>query len=82
MRFAYQRPDGGFFLWLNTRDVWGLDGEAAASRLWQEAGLRVLPGAYLSRDTETGNPGADYIRIAMVHDQSTTEDMLARLVNL
>ncbi len=81
-RFGYRKPDGGFFLWLNTQLEWGLDGEAACVRLWQETGLRTLPGAYLSQDTAAGNPGADYIRIAMVHDQGTTEDMLDRLTTL
>ncbi|RVT82128.1 aminotransferase class I/II-fold pyridoxal phosphate-dependent enzyme [Rhodobacteraceae bacterium CCMM004] len=54
-------PEAGFFLWLPVED-----GEAAALRLWQATGVRVLPGAYLSRDTATGNPGNGYIRVAMV----------------
>ncbi len=58
---GYAGPEAGFFLWLPVAD-----GEAAALRLWQETGVRVLPGAYLSRETETGNPGAGYIRVAMV----------------
>ena len=28
--------------------------------------MRVLPGAYLSRDVAGKNPGAGYIRVAMV----------------
>jgi len=54
-------PEGGFFLWLPVED-----GEQAALRLWQETGVRVLPGAYLSRDTAAGNPGKGYIRVALV----------------
>ena len=57
-------PEAGFFLWLPVDD-----GEAAAIRLWTETGVRVLPGAYLSRDTEAGNPGAGYIRVALVADE-------------
>ncbi|WP_204218492.1 aminotransferase class I/II-fold pyridoxal phosphate-dependent enzyme [Loktanella sp. S4079] len=57
----YQSPQAGFFLWLPVKD-----GEAAALRLWQETGVRVLPGAYLSRDVNGENPGAGYIRVAMV----------------
>lgn len=61
---GYQRPEGGFFLWLPVAD-----GEAAALELWTRTGVRVLPGAYLSRDTEDGNPGKGYIRAALVaHD--------------
>lgn len=54
-------PSAGFFLWLPVPD-----GEAAALRLWQETGVRVLPGAYLGRDAGQGNPGQGYIRVALV----------------
>jgi aspartate/methionine/tyrosine aminotransferase len=50
-------------------------------RLWREAGVRVLPGRYIARDQADGsNPGADYIRIAMVQDEETTAEALHRLV--
>jgi N-succinyldiaminopimelate aminotransferase len=78
-RYGYRRPAGGFFLWL---DVAALGGsEAAAVRLWREAGVRVLPGRYAARDQDDGsNPGADYIRVAMVHDRETTAEALHRIV--
>jgi aspartate/methionine/tyrosine aminotransferase len=57
-------PEAGFFLWLPVED-----GEAAALKLWRETGVRVLPGAYLSRDANGGNPGRGYIRVAMVADE-------------
>ncbi|WP_371170445.1 aminotransferase class I/II-fold pyridoxal phosphate-dependent enzyme [Aliiroseovarius sp. 2305UL8-7] len=58
---AYQGPDAGFFLWLPVEN-----GEAAAMKLWTETGVRVLPGAYLSRDVDNENPGKGYIRVALV----------------
>jgi aspartate/methionine/tyrosine aminotransferase len=58
---GYQAPEGGFFLWLPVPD-----GEAAALKLWRETGVRVLPGAYLSREANGDNPGAGYIRVALV----------------
>ncbi|MBI1416993.1 MAG: aminotransferase class I/II-fold pyridoxal phosphate-dependent enzyme [Limimaricola sp.] len=58
---GYAPPPAGFFLWLPVED-----GETATLRLWRETGVRVLPGAYLSRDTSAGNPGTGYIRVAMV----------------
>jgi N-succinyldiaminopimelate aminotransferase len=78
-RFGHRRPAGGFFLWL---DVSALGGsEAAAAKLWREAGVRVLPGRYIARDQADGsNPGADYIRVAMVHDKETTAEALHRIV--
>ncbi|MGH6943233.1 MAG: aminotransferase class I/II-fold pyridoxal phosphate-dependent enzyme [Geminicoccaceae bacterium] len=75
-RLGYYRPDGGFFLWLEVGD-----GEAAARRLWAEAAIKVLPGAYLGRPDVCGvNPGASAIRVALVHDLATTERALAGLV--
>ena len=69
------RPQAGFFLWLDVGD-----GEAAARRLWQEAGLRVLPGAYMSvPDADGNNPGAPYIRVALVYEPEVTETALKRL---
>ena len=58
---SYMGPEAGFFLWLPVED-----GEAAALKLWQQTGVRVLPGAYLSRDVNGDNPGKGYIRVAMV----------------
>ncbi|WP_102110256.1 aminotransferase class I/II-fold pyridoxal phosphate-dependent enzyme [Oceaniglobus roseus] len=57
-------PEAGFFLWLPVED-----GEQAALKLWKETGVRVLPGAYLSRDTGGDNPGRGYIRVAMVAEE-------------
>jgi aspartate/methionine/tyrosine aminotransferase len=75
-RFDYVRPDGGFFLWLEVGE-----GEAATRRLWTEAAIKVLPGAYLGRPDGSGrNPGGGAIRVALVHDLETTEAALSRLV--
>ena len=74
-KHGFYRPDGGFYLWLDVGD-----GEAAAARLWREAGIRVMPGTYLARaDARGKNPGAGYIRCALVHDLETTERALARM---
>ena len=58
---GYMSPQAGFFLWLPV-----VDGETAALELWQKTGVRVLPGAYLSRTSGGMNPGKNYIRVAMV----------------
>jgi N-succinyldiaminopimelate aminotransferase len=71
-------PDGGFFLWLDVGN--GVD---AALKLWREAGIRVLPGAYMGRESEPGksqsNPGFSFIRVALVSDLSTITAALARM---
>jgi len=78
-RYGYSRPAGGFFLWLDV-SAKGSD-EAVTLKLWRDAGLRVLPGHYLARDqADEKNPGAGYIRVAMVHDNKTTAEALHRLV--
>jgi N-succinyldiaminopimelate aminotransferase len=78
-RYDYKRPAGGFFLWLDVAKYGG--SETVTKRLWQEAGVRVVPGRYLAREQADGsNPGADYIRVAMVQDKATTAEALHRLV--
>ena len=67
-------PEAGFFLWLPVED-----GEAATLRLWTETGVRVLPGAYLSRDVDGVNPGHGYIRVAMVADEQELQRGLTAL---
>jgi succinyldiaminopimelate transaminase len=76
-RFGFRVPDGGFFLWLDVGD-----GVEAAAKLWREGGIRVLPGAYLARDTATGNPGKSFIRVALVNDFATTSEALDRLARI
>ena len=71
---GFQVPEGGFFLWLPVED-----GEAAAVKLWRETGVRVLPGAYLSRDVAGDNPGKSYIRVALV---APKEEMQHGLIQL
>jgi aspartate/methionine/tyrosine aminotransferase len=69
-------PEAGFFLWLLAP---GGDGEAAAQDLWRAAGVKVLPGAYLARETAQGNPGTSFLRAALVAPQRDVEAGLARL---
>ena len=71
---GYDSPQAGFFLWLPVGD-----GEAAALKLWQETGVRVLPGAYLSREAGGQNPGKGYIRVAMVAPREEMARGLTRL---
>ncbi len=77
-RFGFYRPEGGFFLWLDVGD-----GEAAARKLWAEAGVRVLPGAYIGRDDDSVvNPGSSFIRLALVDDPESTTNALEKIVKV
>ncbi|WP_093927869.1 aminotransferase class I/II-fold pyridoxal phosphate-dependent enzyme [Sulfitobacter dubius] len=64
---GYASPEAGFFLWLPVEDD-----EAAALRLWRETGVRVLPGSYLAQNVAGGNPGQNYIRVALVAPKDET----------
>ena len=80
-RTGFRIPEGGFFLWLDVGN-----GEETALRLWREAGVRTLPGAYMGREIERGkprtNPGFSYLRVALVNDLSTIMTALERMVDV
>ncbi|MFW8593645.1 aminotransferase class I/II-fold pyridoxal phosphate-dependent enzyme [Cribrihabitans neustonicus] len=71
---GYMAPEAGFFLWLPVED-----GERAALKLWQETGVRVLPGAYLAQGKPGRNPGETYIRVALVAPAEQTRTALTTL---
>ena len=80
-RFGYKRPAGGFFLWLNMEQLGG--GVEATVTLWKRCGVKVVPGAYLAQAGRNGfNPGAAYVRVALVHDTATIREALERIVAL
>lgn len=70
----FKRPDAGFYYWLNVDDD-----EKFAQRLMQDAHINVLPGRYLSRDTATGNPGQNHVRMALVANLQQCEEAVQRL---
>jgi N-succinyldiaminopimelate aminotransferase len=60
-------PDAGFYLWAKTP----IADTEFARELLRRKNVVVLPGSYLARETDGINPGADFIRIALVasHEQ-------------
>src|SRR6202163_4442026 len=80
-RYGYRRPAGGFCVWLDVSAHGG--DEAATIKLYKDGGVRVVPGSYLARLQPDGsNPGAGYIRLALVQDGETTAEALHRLVEI
>jgi len=74
-------PAAGFYLWPEL----DIDGVSACERLLGEAGVLVLPGAFLARETDGINPGDKRVRIALVADERNCvvaaermRDLLAR----
>ncbi len=62
-----QRPAGAFYLWVDI----GKDDERFARDLFTTQHVTVLPGSYLARATEHGNPGAGHVRLSLT---ATVED--------
>ncbi len=71
---GYFSPEAGFFLWINVGD-----GEKVALELWQNCGVRVLPGRYLSKDFNGQSPGDQFIRVAMVSEPEETKRGLSKI---
>lgn len=55
-------PDAAFYLWLNTP----IDDETFARDLFSQQNVTVLPGSYLSRESDGINPGKNHVRLALV----------------
>lgn len=80
-RFGYLRPAGGFFLWLDMAHFGG--GSNAAVTLWQQTGVKVVPGNFLAQTAGNGiNPGDNYVRVALVQSPAVVEEALRRMVAL
>ena len=67
-------PSGGFFLWLPVDDD-----QMFVRRLMAEQAVRAMPGSFMAETTDRVNPGAGYVRLALVHDHERTEESLARV---
>lgn len=59
---AASMPEGGFYLWIRTP----IDDREFARRLQHEYNVLVLPGSFLARDAQGGNPGRNRVRVALV----------------
>ncbi|MEW5838245.1 MAG: succinyldiaminopimelate transaminase [Pseudomonadota bacterium] len=68
-------PDGAFYLWAKTPTS---DTEFAR-RLYAEQNITVLPGSYLSREVDGINPGAGYVRMALVAELDECLDAAQRI---
>ena len=57
-----KKPEAGFYLWPRLPQ----DDETFTRELYARENVLVLPGSYLSRVTEAGNPGKNRVRMALV----------------
>jgi N-succinyldiaminopimelate aminotransferase len=58
-------PDAAFYLWARVPDG---DDVAFTRDLYAREGVTVLPGSYMARESAGNNPGAGYVRMALVAD--------------
>ena len=70
-------PQGGFFLWLKVDDD-----VRFVTRLMAEQAVRALPGSFMGVETDDGNPGTGYVRLALVHNAKITDEALGRIAKI
>ncbi len=68
-------PDAGFYLWARTP----VPDTEFARELLRQKNVIVLPGSYLARESAGVNPGANFIRIALVASHEECLDAAQRI---
>ncbi len=72
---SFSEPVASFYLWVKTP----IDDIDFSQRLFAEKNVTVVPGQYLSRDSIGSNPGANYVRIALVASTAECIDAAMRI---
>lgn len=70
------KPDASFYLWIRTPII----DTSFAQRLHRDYNVSVLPGSFLARDAHGVNPGANFIRLALVANLEETLEAARRIV--
>jgi len=71
-----QRPEAGFYLWAPTP----ISDTEFARGLYAEQHVTVLPGSFLARESDGINPGANYVRMALVAETDECFEAARRIV--
>jgi len=71
-----ERPEAGFYLWASTP----IADTEFVRRLYAEQNVTVLPGTFLARDSGGVNPGANYVRMALVAEIGECLEAARRIV--
>ena len=69
------KPDAGFYLWVRTP----ISDTAFAQQLHRDYNVSVLPGSFLAREAHGINPGANFIRLALVASLDETLEAARRI---
>jgi N-succinyldiaminopimelate aminotransferase len=74
-------PDAAFYLWAQIpHNVCGGSDTTFAAQLLAQYNVTVLPGSYLARDVQGNNPGAGFIRMALVAETQECVEAAQRIV--
>ncbi len=69
------KPDASFYLWIRTP----IADTAFAQQLYRDFNVSVLPGSFLAREAHGINPGANFIRLALVANLDETLEAARRI---
>ncbi len=72
-------PDASFYLWARVDQQVPITDTEFARRLLAEYNVVVLPGSYLAREANGVNPGAGFVRIALVASLAETLEAADRI---
>ncbi len=77
-RFEVEKPEAGFYLWMKTESC----DQVFCKQLLRDKNVTLLPGSFLARSIEGFNPGAGYVRIALVAPMHDCVAAANRIVDL
>ncbi len=69
------KPDASFYLWVRTP----MTDTRFAQALYRDYNVSVLPGSFLAREAQGINPGANFIRLALVANLEETLEAAHRI---
>lgn len=81
-RLSLRKPDAGFYFWLQVPDSYQRDDEAFVKALYEQVNIHALAGRYLSREVDGINPGAGFVRIALVASVEESKQAIQRIKTL
>lgn len=68
-------PGAGFYLWVKIPESCDI----FSRELYRSTGVKVLPGQYLGREVLGHNPGAGFVRMALVAEPEACKEALTRI---
>ena len=80
-KFEVEMPDAAFYLWAKIKDK-SISDTQFALKLYRDLNITILPGSYLAREAHGTNPGAGFVRLALVASLDECVDAEKRIQQL